>query len=152
MVYILPLLIAFLNVGFRMTLFLLISYNNIYDSQIFNIKAANSIDGALVALIGPSHPSPPAGALHLPKPAIQPSSSADLTAVMLFCLIRYLQLIMNSVARVLTRIRKPEPITADLRSVLWKPPSCSVCASGSTVMFRVSLTRDMFDHPKVSKD
>ena len=43
---------------------------------------------------------------------IQPSSPADLTTIMIFCLIRQLQIMMNPVARVLTRTRKTEHITA----------------------------------------
>ena len=43
---------------------------------------------------------------------IQPSSPADVTAIMIFCLIKQLQIMINPVARVLTRTRKTEHITA----------------------------------------
>ena len=43
---------------------------------------------------------------------IQPSSPANLTTIMIFCLIRQLQIMMNPFAGVLTRTRKYERITA----------------------------------------
>ena len=43
---------------------------------------------------------------------IQPSSPANLTTIMIFCLIRQLQIMMNPVTRVVARTRKTDHITA----------------------------------------
>ena len=61
------------------------------------------------------HPNMKSQRSHVQK-LIQPSSPADLNTETLFSLIRQLQFIMNTVDRVQTRTRRPENMTAAMRS------------------------------------